>query len=272
MLGILGIIALLVILGVSLLITKIAATALRMTGMSDQSARFQARSAFTGVGFTTSESENVVDHPVRRRVVMGLMVVRSAGLITILLSLILSFVSTGAGPDRLERLLWLVGGVAVLWTLASLGWLDRLIERWVQRSLARLTDLDARDYYGLLKLHGDYTVNELQVQEGDWLQDKTLRDCKLTDEGVLVLGIVREDGRYVGAPRPDTSIRAHNTLILYGRQEVLSELDERRAGASGEEAHRQARDAQRREEEKQEREDRESEERRQREETGRSGS
>ena len=35
------------------------------TGTSSELARFQARSAFTGVGFTTSEAESVVLHPVR---------------------------------------------------------------------------------------------------------------------------------------------------------------------------------------------------------------
>jgi len=37
----------------SLLITRIATIALSVTGLSRETARFQARSAFTGVGFTT---------------------------------------------------------------------------------------------------------------------------------------------------------------------------------------------------------------------------
>ena len=48
---------------VSLLVTRVAAIALSVTGLSRESARFQARSAFTGVGFTTSEAESVVNHP-----------------------------------------------------------------------------------------------------------------------------------------------------------------------------------------------------------------
>src|SRR5687767_7500660 len=68
---------------ISLLITRIASVALTVTGLSRQSARFQARSAFSGVGFTTSEAEDVVNHPVRRRIVMWLMLIGNAGLITI---------------------------------------------------------------------------------------------------------------------------------------------------------------------------------------------
>lgn len=47
--------SLLVVLVLSLLVTRIATVALTHTGLSREVARFQARSAFSGVGFTTSE-------------------------------------------------------------------------------------------------------------------------------------------------------------------------------------------------------------------------
>jgi zinc protease len=56
------------VLVISLLITRIATIALTYTGLSRQAAKFQARSAFTGVGFTTSESEKVVMEERRLRV------------------------------------------------------------------------------------------------------------------------------------------------------------------------------------------------------------
>jgi len=59
-----SVIVLLIILTLSILITRIATVALTLTGLSRDSARFQARSAFLGVGFTTIESESVVRHPV----------------------------------------------------------------------------------------------------------------------------------------------------------------------------------------------------------------
>lgn len=53
-----------------------------MTGMSLDHARFQARSAFTGTGSTTSEAEAVVTHPARRRIVMALMLVSGPGAVS----------------------------------------------------------------------------------------------------------------------------------------------------------------------------------------------
>ena len=113
MLGIIGLVTLLAALGLSLIVTRLATTALTLTGLSAEAARFQARSAFTGTGFTTGEAEKVVNHPVRRRIIMLLMIVRSAGLITIVISLILSFVASPEEGGRLTRLFWLLGGVAL---------------------------------------------------------------------------------------------------------------------------------------------------------------
>lgn len=52
--------SLLIVLLMSLIITRVATVALTLTGMSYSAARFQARSALTGAGFTTNESERVV--------------------------------------------------------------------------------------------------------------------------------------------------------------------------------------------------------------------
>lgn len=83
--GLVGVVAFLTILGLSLVITGVTTVALTMTGLSEEAARFQARSAFTGTGFTRNEAESVVNHPVRRRAIMLLMIVRSTELLAIIL-------------------------------------------------------------------------------------------------------------------------------------------------------------------------------------------
>ncbi|MCD5408743.1 TrkA C-terminal domain-containing protein [Candidatus Bipolaricaulota bacterium] len=210
--------------------------ALTLTGLSREAARFQARSAFSGVGFTTSESEQVVSHPVRRRIVLLLMLLGNAGVVSALASLVLSFINLEEG-QLLPRLLALLGGVAFLWVVASSRWVDRWLSRLIRWALARWTSLDVRDYAALLNLSGGYKVAELQVKPGDWLAGKRLSELRLWDEGVLVLGIQRADGSYIGAPRGRTEVRPGDTLILYGRAELLSELDRRGSGAEGDRAH-----------------------------------
>ena len=225
----------------SLLITRIAAEALTLTGMSSNSASFQARSAFTGAGFTTTESESVVEHPVRRRIIMLLMFLGNAGVISVISSLVLTFVSTSSTVDGIFRVFYLLLGIIVLWVLATNPAFDSLLTRWVRKALHRWTNLNLHDYDKLLHLRGEYQVIKIEVDDyGHWLADKRFKELRLRDEGITVLGIERADRSYVGAPHGNTSVCAGDTLIVYGRKTTLLELDGRREGTRGEQAHNNA--------------------------------
>ena len=178
----------------SLLITRIATEALTLTGLSRKqttSARFQARSAFTGTGFATSESEAIVRHPFRRRIIMWLMFLGNAGFITVISSLVLTFVSTSSPSDGLSRFFYLLIGIGVLWSIATNRAFNRILTRLVRKGLRRWTDLDLRDYARLLHLKGEYKVSEIEVNEDNWLANKKLKELRLPDEGIAVLGIER---------------------------------------------------------------------------------
>ena len=235
-----ALISFLFVVALSLLLERIAAVALTLTGLSRDSARFQARSALTGTGFTTGEAEQVVRHPVRRRIVGLLMYVQSLGIVTGVSSLILSFAGAGVTAQGGERALLLVAGLAVLWVLAASPWVDRHLSALIARALRRWTHIDVRDYTALLRLTGGYTVLEMHVHPGSWMAGRRLGELDLPEEGVVVLGIQRADGGFVGAPRGHSAIHPREPLILYGRADRLEELDRRRAGVGGDRAHREA--------------------------------
>ncbi len=224
---------LLTILTISILITRVATVSLSHTGLSRESARFQARSAFTGVGFTTSESEKAVRHPVRRRILLLLMILGNAGVVTTVSSLIVTFVEFKNSSSIFYRMLFLMTGLVVLWSFAYSEWVDRRLSRIINKALKRFTDLDVKDYADLLHLTGDFQVAEVQVRTDDWLSDKLLQESRLRDEGVVVLGLTRGDGTYIGIPEGATKILPNDTLILYGRSEALANLDKRRKDREG---------------------------------------
>jgi len=243
-----AVVSLILILVVSLIVVRIGAVALTLTGLSDHVARFQARSAFTGVGFTTREAELVVNHPVRRRIIMWLMLLGQAGIVTAVSSLMLSFVPSDeqAGPagSRWLHFLLLALGVTGVAILAYSPAVDRWMSRAIAWSLRRLTDIEVRDYAALLHLARDFAVSELAVRDGDWLAGKRLRELQLSSEGVLVLGIEKPNGIYIGAPRGDNHIEPGDTVILYGRQDKVARLDRRLAGYEGNVEHMLAIDEQ----------------------------
>jgi hypothetical protein len=169
-----------VVLLASLLIARVGAVALTLTGMSRESSRFQARSAFFGAGFTTAEAESVVGHPVRRRIIAWLILLGNAGVISILGSLVISF---GGERDTLAHVGILLGGLVVLALLASSRPVDRVLTRVIRRALTRWTDLEVRDYEAVLELEDGYTVAELLVESDDWIAGRRLGTVTLREEG-----------------------------------------------------------------------------------------
>ena len=151
-----GVILLLVVAMLSLLITRIATIALTATGMPRPAARFQARSALSGVGFTTTESEAVVAHPARRRIIMTLMLVGSVGLATSIAGILAGTVGRADATDRLSRAAVLVGGLGLIYAISTSKRVDRRLSAVIGRGLARFTDLEVRDYAALLHVAGEY--------------------------------------------------------------------------------------------------------------------
>lgn len=98
--------------------------------------------------------------------------------------------------------------------------------------------MEVRDYVQLLDLASDYAVAELGVESDSWLAEHRLADLQLPAESVLVLGIRRADGAFIGAPRGHTAVHEHDTLVVYGFADVLEHLGTRRVGVEGDQAHR----------------------------------
>lgn len=237
------IVALIIALMLSLIITRVATLALMLTGLSRETARFQARSAFTGVGFTTSEAESVTNHPVRRHIVMTLMLLGNVGIATVIASIVIAFVEimrSDGGMDWMIGLVSLAIGLTLLWYVSTSPLVERRLNMVIGRALKRFTNLDVRDYVSLLKLADGYTVSELHVDADDWVAEKTLVELGLASEGVLVLGIRRSDGHYVGSPSGTTRIVAGDALVIYGPLDRLQELDTRCYGSPGDAAHEEA--------------------------------
>jgi len=78
-----GALTLFLLLALSLTIVRAAGVALRLTGVPQPVARFQAISALTGAGYTTSEAEALMQHPTRRRILMLLMLTGHLGVVSL---------------------------------------------------------------------------------------------------------------------------------------------------------------------------------------------
>jgi len=241
--NIIPILSFLLVILVSIVIVRIGAVALEMTGLPKEVAAFQAQSAFSGVGFTTSESEYVVSHPVRRRIIRLLMLLGSAGITSAIATLVLSFVGTTA-MEAGTNLVLLILGVLALYVFSRSKIIDKVLRRVIVSALTRFTTIKVYDYYRLLGLSHGYTIGEIIVRKSSWLANKTLRELQLDKEGILVLAIYRKGPKgkelFLGAPSGSTRILPGDILVCYGMEDAIIRLSKRLKGMKGSREHERA--------------------------------
>jgi len=218
------VISLFVITVISLLVIRVGATALMMTGLSWDTASFQSYSAFFGVGFTTKEAEMVVNHPVRRRIIRDLIVAGNIGLTSGLATLIVTVLQNDKEFNPLFIVGSLLGCIVVLMLLFKVGWFQKIIDRVIQRALVKAGIVRALDYELLLRIQSGFCVSEIEILPATCLAGHMLKETRPAEWGVLIMAIAREGKVMAGIPGPRTVVDAGDVVTAYGHEHDLKKL------------------------------------------------
>jgi len=235
----------LIIIFLSLFIVRIGSIALEATGISKDISQFEALSAFSGVGFTTKESEIVMANSLRRKIIRVLMIFGSAGLTTGVATLILTFMNGsstrnifGFSLDSFTfNFLIIIIGSFTLFLISRTELFDQFVRfcfRGPFRAIKKKVSL--YDYENLLGLSKGFGIIQFQVPRRNWMDGKTIGDLKLEKEGVNTLGVFREihgHEEYIGLPSNDFKIHYGDRIIIYCRDEVVESLAKRPKGKEG---------------------------------------
>jgi hypothetical protein len=219
-----SIIALLVITLVSLLVVRIGATALMMTGISWDTASFQSYSAFFGVGFTTREAEMVVNHPVRRRIIRDLILAGNIGLTSVLATLVVSTTQSEFPLHPLVVIAILIVSTALVVYAFRLGWLQKALDHVIRRTLEKTGIVRVLDYEMLLRIQSGYCVSEIEIMPDTPAVNRTLRESRPWDHGVIILAMKRNEETLPGIPGPDTTLLTGDVVTVYGQEENVKRL------------------------------------------------
>lgn len=212
----------LLVVFVSFLVVRAAAIALMMTGLDEKKARFQALSAFSGTGFTTKEAESVVNHPLRRRIVIWLMILGNAGVVTVIVTATSSLVTSKGYQLPLNTLLLLIG-IYVIYKVATRKGLIKRWESFIEDKLVKSSVFEEGAIEDLLHLIEGYGLVRAIVKENTLLVGSSLLECKLSEKELLVLGIERGK-HWIPVPKAKETIKEGDRLVVYGPLKVLKAL------------------------------------------------
>lgn len=216
-------IAVVVIVAVLAFLMELGAIILKMTGLDLEKARFQALSALTGTGFTTREAEALMHHPLRRKVVMTLMIIGNAGLVSILITIV-STSRKGLSFVQLSIALLLL---ALLIRVLTDRWVIRALDKRIEKTLEkRQLLMRKKTVEEVLRLGALYGIAEVWIKDDSDLLGLTLAQAELTEKNILVLAIERE-GQFIHMPRSYDRLEEDDTLLVYGDLESLRQLSKK---------------------------------------------
>ena len=219
----------------AVIVVKIGAILLELTGVEKSVAQFQALSCFTGTGFTTRESEVISISPQRRKIAMALMIVGFAGFVTLIgtfavsmkdhadtLQFPLSFL-TPLIPTRYYAWInlgfYLLVGLA-LWRAFKSSRLGVRANKFLRRHLEKRDLISPVNFNELMVATGGWGVCRIDILEGNPAVGKTLHDLGLHNLRILPLAIERKS-KTLSMPKTETSLEKNDLLICFGKLSTI---------------------------------------------------
>lgn len=206
-----------------LLIIEMARLALESTGLNKEVARFQAISLLTGTGFTTSEAELVIRHPVRRKVAEVLIIFGHISF-ALIIAIFFNLLSQEFTYDHLFYGIVLLTSIFLLFRLR---WFQNIIIRSMRVSLnkhATIEDifhLTERDIVTQIKLCEKHKPLFNDLEQLDLANKYDIHI--LTIERLKTDGLEPQNG-FIKHPTGSTRLQNGDKLLIYGKKEKIEEV------------------------------------------------
>lgn len=205
------------------LLIEILSIVLKLTGLELSKARFQVISILTHTGFTTRESELIVQHPTRRKIASVLMIVSYVAQITLIT--LLFNVLTQATKNILSTAIALSVMALFVIVVTQSKYLSERFDRVTEKLLkSRIKKAGTNGRIEqVLNLSPEFSIYEMIVDTDSFICDKTLRDLKLKEHFIQILKIDR-GSEMIDFPQADTRILAGDRMIVYGKIDALTKM------------------------------------------------
>ncbi|MFS0669849.1 hypothetical protein AB1L12_18245 [Peribacillus frigoritolerans] len=200
------------------LVIEISVTLMKLTGLKGTVARFQVISMLTGTGFTTDESKSIIDHPVRRKISMFLILFGAFSL-----AVIISSISTLLTDDlRLMELSIIIGILLVLTILVKVPFLNNRLSNKMKSEMYNHYELWEHPIEEVLFLEDEDVVMEIDIYEDSEFIDVKAFDVISHGADINILFI--ESGEVkIRKELYEYKIKLGDNLFLYGNKKEIEE-------------------------------------------------
>ncbi|MCJ7522023.1 MAG: hypothetical protein MUP21_07385 [Dehalococcoidia bacterium] len=213
---------LLVAILISFIVVSVGGLALQLTGIESEVARFQALSAFSGTGFTTTEAERIVQHRTRRRIVTILIILGNAGLVTIIATMVATFTQVTGYGWFFARLGIIIVSILVLYRLVIGSRFGNRFLQLVRKPLIKRILRDAPAAEEIFHAGKGWSVSLITIKEESKKAGLSLSEL-VGEEDLIILTLEAADD-FISRPGVGEKINVGDRLLVYGRSESIKRL------------------------------------------------
>ncbi len=205
------------------LLIEILSIVLKLTGLELNKARFQVISILTHTGFTTRESELIVQHPTRRRIASALMIISYVAQITLITLLfnVLTQASQNILGTAIALSIMMLFVIVVTQSKYLSERFDKVTEKLLKNKIKKMNSNGRIEQ--VLNLSPEFSIYELIVDTESFICDKTLQELQMKEHYIQILKIDR-GSEMIDFPRADTRVLAGDRMIVYGKIDALTQL------------------------------------------------
>ncbi|WP_080848456.1 cation:proton antiporter regulatory subunit [Cytobacillus gottheilii] len=200
-----------------LMVIEISTLLFSYTGLKKQISRFQVISMMTGTGFTTKESELIIDHPIRRRI-CGFLILFGA----FSLAVIISAISNLLADDFYTSRVAIVAALLVLFLfIIKMPKVKKSAMQKFNTELEEKYELKDMPMKDVFLIDGNHSLAEMTIKDSSVYQDKPLSDF-LQKYDLTVLFIKRGE-EIIRNDLTNVHLNEGDLLYLYGDEQAIED-------------------------------------------------
>lgn len=213
-----------------ILLVDIFTVFFRITGMTEEKARFQVISLLTNAGYTTKEAESVTNVKLRRDLAKATMIFGYAFSATIISSIVTVFMSIAGKQTEVTRhsLLAIVICSSVFFlflVVRKVNFIKIIFDRFIENLAIHLFYNSGENHIIEVERFGPIiTANVLLNIVPENLVGKQLKDTNIKSEYEVNILLIKDEDGNTFYPKMDTILQENTTLMLMGTLKNIKKI------------------------------------------------
>jgi Trk K+ transport system NAD-binding subunit len=223
----LSLILIMVVIIIYIIVIKIFSILLQITGLPANVANYQGISLFTNCGFTTNESETILNNKFRRRISLACMITGnffSVIIVSLIVSLISSLSLQNETQTYIIALLACLGFLLLI-IIYHLKPVKNLISKLIEKIVRHFISVANKDnIITIIDNFGSNSIVEIHLHiVPEILVNKTIHESKIKSKYDINILSIKRNKRQIEITR-NTIVNTEDVLLVFGSFSVIKEI------------------------------------------------